>query len=150
MEEIKVLVPIERVPEFYRWFADWRDGVTPEVPTQPAASAAPSTSGTEPAQELSAAVEWWRSLRPSERAVWGIWIDAAPRMVTADTIVKELNLKGARDIPGILSWSGRKGYKAGFKVVWRFRTDPLSGEPIYGIEDVEYAELLRRAREEAS
>jgi|GEM_PF-4424166 hypothetical protein len=143
MEEIKVLVPEDRVSEFYRWFADWSDGVLERKATQ-----APDGAGVERGQ-LTAATEFWRSLRPKERAVWNLWINASPRMLRADEIVRELGLNGPRDIPGTLSWSTRKASKVGFHASWRFRTDPVTEEPIYGIEDVEYAKLLGRARDAA-
>jgi hypothetical protein len=146
MEEIRVSVPTERVTDFYRWFADWRDGA--QSPSLSGTSKSDPTGGATPAaQTLSAAIDWWNSLKSSERGIWGLWIDAAPSMISADTIVHELGLKGGRDIPGILSWSGRKGYKVGFTVAWRFRNDPETGEPLYGIEDAAYAALLREARD---
>ena len=70
-------------------------------------------------------------------------------MVAAEKIVAGLDLKSARDIPGVLSWSTRKGQRVGFRVDWRFRTDPVSGQPIYGIEDSAYAGLLQEARARA-
>lgn len=146
MIEIRVQVPSHRETEFYRWFADWRDGVTVG---EPAAATSEDASQAKPRDELDAAVSWWRTLTAKERALWGIWLAAAPSMVTAEDIVAGLGLKGARDIPGVLSWSGRKGRRVGFKVDWRFRTDPVSGQPIYGIEDASYAELVRQARDSA-
>ena len=77
-----------------------------------------------------------------------VLVDSAMKLLPASQIVDKLGLKGPRDIPGILSWVVRKGNKVGFSpVVWRFRTDPLTNEPHYGIEDLEYADLLKRARE---
>lgn len=143
MEEIKVLVPEERVSEFYRWFADWSDGALTRPVGGPAALV--EAAGGEP-ERLEAAVRFWQSLRPLERSIWGLWIDNAPRMLTAEEIVSELGLKGPRDIPGALSWSTRKGARAGFRATWRFRTDPITEGPIYGIEDEAYAQLLARAR----
>jgi len=158
-QDITVPVPADRVTEFYRWFADWREGTLPTVPTtglqeSPAPVVGPEVSVDADAR-FAAAVKWWRSLRPNERGIWGLWIEAAPKLLTADEIVKALGLKGPRDIPGSLSWSDRKGQKVGFKVNWHFEYDPATGAPLYGLRDVEelsadeYADLLRRARAEA-
>lgn len=160
VQNLTVPVPADRVTEFYRWFADWRDGVigTPPGPGrgEPALgdSVAAVTSG-ETEITLEAAVRWWRSLRPNERGIWGLWVEAAPKPLSADEIVEALGLKGPRDIPGSLSWSARKGKKAGFTVNWWFDYDPASGAPLYGLREVggltaiEYADLIRRARVEA-
>jgi hypothetical protein len=136
--DITVPVPADRVPEFYRWFADWVDGKVVDA-------SSPSAEATDE-PDLSAAVRWWNLLKPRERRIFSLWIDAAPRMLTATEIIKELDLTGPREIAGILSWPGRKGKKAGFGVHWSFRYDAITEEPIYGIEDSEYAELLGRAR----
>lgn len=140
MVEVRVHVPVDRETEFYRWFADWRDG---------AASA--GDIGNEGATEatLQPAISWWRLLTPKESAIWSMWIDAAPSMVTADRIVHELDLKSSREIPGALAWSSRKGKRVGFTVDWRFRKE-ATGEAVYGIEDSAYAEMLATAREHAS
>ena len=101
------------------------------------------------------AVEWWRLLKPNERGIWGMWIDAAPNSLSAGEIVSALGLNGPRDIPGSLSWSNRKGKRVGFNVGWYFGYDPRTGDPRYGLCDVDdlsaadYADLLRRARAEA-
>lgn len=154
LHEVKVLVPAERVSDFYRWFADWQGGSLP-TGSSTTGSASSAAALAEEDARLTAASTWWRSLVPKERAVWGLWIDAAPKLLTADEIVSALGLNGHREIPGILSWSGRKGEKAGFQVEWAFERDAETGASRYGlrsVEDlsaVEYADLLRRAREAA-
>lgn len=140
--DITVPVPQDRVPEFYRWFADWVDG--PNL--HETSSAVPHS---DPSNVEDAAIRWWASLGARERQIFSLWIDAAPRMLTAEEIIEAMNLNGARDIPGILSWPTRKGAKVGFRATWRFRRDPLTDSPLYGIEDVTYADLLRRARSAA-
>ncbi len=154
LQEVKVLVPTDRVTEFYRWFADWRDGLPPASPTgHPAAEQTAANEVAGSAEErLAAAVKWWRSLKSSERGVWGLWIDAAPRLLTAEQIVTQLGLNGPGDIRGILSWVTRKGDKVGFKVNWHFEPGSATDSPMYGLRDVdgltatEYADLLRRAK----
>jgi hypothetical protein len=136
--DVTVPVPSDRVPEFYRWFADWVD--------RGAAGPAPSPAEAIPQQNLDAAVRWWKTLKPRERNIFSLWIEAAPRMLSATEIIQQLGLKGPREIAGILSWPGRKGVKAGFAVRWSFRYDPTTEEPMYGIEDPDYAELIERAR----
>ena len=146
---LTVPVPTDRVAEFYRWFADWVDGssvrMLPEADTRNAAESA-SSGDRAGKPELDAATRWWKLLKPREREVFSLWISATPNMLTAAEIVEKLGLNGPRDIPGILSWPGRKGKKVGFDVRWSFRYDPVTEEPIYGLEDVEYAEIIGRAR----
>jgi hypothetical protein len=159
IQEITVPVPADRVAEFYRWFADWHEGTLPAVPTAglrgATAPVVETVVSVDADARFAAAVKWWRSLRPNERGIWGLWIEAAPKLLAADEIVKALRLNGPRDIPGSVSWSDRKGQKVGFKVSWRFDYDPATGAPVYGLRDVddlsavEYADLLRRARAEA-
>lgn len=143
MVEVRVNVPMARETEFYRWFADWRDGrlneLWPASPTNGGTSASPKA-------ELTYAVAWWNLLRRNERDLWTLWIDSAPRLLKAKEIVEALELSGPREIPGILSWVGRKGKKVGFKVTWRFTSDPDDGSPTYGIDDPDYAALLKEAR----
>lgn len=136
MIEVRVHVPVERETEFYRFFAAWRDAA-PEI-----------RGGDAPRIEasLEPAIAWWKSLTAKESAIWSMWVDASPGMVTADAIVQALELKGPREIPGALAWSSRKGARVGFPVDWRFRNDSSTGDPIYGLEDAEYAALIGRAR----
>ncbi|ROP75843.1 hypothetical protein EDF18_2473 [Frigoribacterium sp. PhB107] len=145
MEEVKVLVSPDRLTDFYRWFADWSDGRLSERGASGPGQGEVSQDSEK--DVFLAAVEFWKLLRPKEREIWNMWIVAAPRMVAADEIVSELSLANAREIPGALSWSSRKGRKVGFVASWRFRSDPQTGRPVYGIEDVTYAEVLGRARD---
>lgn len=145
MIEVRVQVPSDRETDFYRWFADWRDGtIVSTFSSDPTMEETPEMA---PGDELEPIVAWWKTLTAKERAIWGMWLNAAPGMVSADEIVAGLGLKSARDIPGVLSWSGRKGRRVGFRAHWEFRIDPVSGQPIYGIENEEYARQLRQARE---
>lgn len=136
---ITVPVPTDRVPEFYRWFADWVD-----LPNRAVASRQPATEAID---QRTAANRWWSSLTTRERQVFGLWIDSAPTLLSAEQIVNAMDLKSPRDIPGILSWATRKGKKVGFKVTWRFQRDPQTGAALYGIDDTDYATLLGRARD---
>lgn len=144
MVEVRVNVPLSRETEFYRWFADWRDGKLTEAHLP---QAEPGTDTAALVDDVSAAEAWWKLLRRREREIWSLWIDAAPRLLKAEEIVESLGLSGPREIPGILSWVGRKGKKVGFNVKWRFTSDPIDGAPSYGIDDAGYAELLRNARQ---
>lgn len=140
--DITIPVPSERVPEFYRWFADWV-----ENPNRELTSTLNQTVNEAPTGD--AATRWWKSLKVRERQIFGLWIDAAPKLMSAEQIVEAMGLNGPRDIPGILSWPTRKGDKVGFKVRWNFQRDPVTGAPLYGIEDVAYAERLGAARDMA-
>lgn len=146
---LTVPVPTDRVAEFYRSFADWIDGsvgLTQGAAEAQAAADQASAGAHSAKRDLDAAIQWWKLLKPREREVFSLWIAAAPNMLTATEIVETLGLNGPRDIPGILSWPGRKGRKVGFDVHWSFRYDPVTEEPIYGLEDLAFAEVIGRAR----
>ena len=57
-----------------------------------------------------------------------------------------------RSIPGVLSWSARKGESTGFDVKWTASWDPQSRSTRYGLTSVgrlspeEYAAVLVEAR----
>lgn len=133
--DVVVKVPTDRVTEFYHWFAEWYEAGEKS-------EASPQTDE----ESLKSATRWWALLKPRERELFSLWIDEAPRMHSAASIIDRLGLDGPREIPGILSWPGRKGKKVDFPVSWSFRYDPVTSEAIYGIEDPEYADLIRRAR----
>ena len=80
MIEIRVHVPAERETEFYRWFADWRDGAAQHR----SRGATTETNEQIPEDTLPSAVAWWKTLTVKERAVWSLWLDAAPSMVPAE------------------------------------------------------------------
>lgn len=144
--EVTVPVPSDHVAEFYQQFGAWLQTLQAQE-NRPSADTEALTSTTPPAeQSLEAATQWWNLLKLRERQLFGLWIDEAPRLLTADSIVTKLALSSPREIPGVLAWPSRKGKKVGFDVRWSFRHDPTSGDPIYGIEDSEYANLIREAR----
>ena len=143
--DVTVPVPSEKVADFYRWFADWVEEI-PCSENRMSANGAVAVETLLSDQDLDAATRWWRLLKPRERQVFSLWIDASPDVVSATDMVTQLVLNGPRDIPGILSWPRRKGTKVGFSVKWSFRHDAISEEPVYGIEDPAFADLLRRAR----
>ncbi|QNE35868.1 hypothetical protein [Leifsonia shinshuensis] len=140
--DITVPVPSDRIPEFYRVFADWIEGGAH-------AFADESQSTTRQQVEQNPAQRWWLSLNANERAFFGVMIDTSPRMVTGEEVAQRMGLESESRIGPVLSWSRRKGEKAGLAVWWEFRQDPITGVPMYGIEDTDFAEKIRKAREAA-
>lgn len=135
--EVKVQVPSDKVADFHRVYADWFEKAT-------------KPSFASEGDRKAAAQRWWTSLTSKERAMFGLWIDNAGRTLAADQIVEKLRLGGPRDIPGILAWPSRKADKAGFTgLSWTFRIDQMTGQPEYGIEDLDLAALLVEVRNQA-
>jgi hypothetical protein len=140
--DVTVPVPSDRIADFYRLFADWIEGSAPPA----ARSADPITPQS---GEHDPAKRWWLSLNSNERAFFGVMIDASPRMVTGEEVAQHMGLDSESRIGPVLSWSRRKGDKVGLHVWWEFRQDPVMGVPMYGIEDTDFAEKIRAAREAA-
>ncbi|WP_167050999.1 hypothetical protein [Salinibacterium sp. ZJ77] len=162
MQEITVPVPVERVSEFYRWFADWSDGARGRVSivgAQERATSCEASVNDESDDFVEAASRWWRLLNPSERVIWNMWIDAAPGLVSASEIVERLNLRDADSIRGKINRFAGKGGASGFPVGWQSHViDPTTGDRMYGLRDMnlkdhdpglsveEYADVLKQAR----
>lgn len=162
VQEITVPVPVERVSEFYRWFADWSDGAQSRVSMVGApggATLSDASANDESDDFVEAAARWWRLLNPSERVIWSMWIDAAPGLVSASEIVARLNLRDADSIRGKINRFAGKGEASGFPVGWQSQViDPTTGDRMYGLRDMnlkdhdpglsahEYAAVLKQAR----
>lgn len=159
---VNVTAQIPRGSEaaFQKIAAAWREALVQTRVAPPATAPASTSSG--PQDLLQAATEWWSSLNGNERAIWSLWIEAAPELVPASRIVSELGLKNSGSIKGVINRMVRKGAAVGFQVGWQSdKTDPLTREKLYGVRDfgtgefdydciqmtgVEYARLLRNAR----
>ncbi|MGB3731092.1 hypothetical protein [Microbacterium sp.] len=162
VQQITVPVPAERVSEFYRWFADWCEGAEGQVSIAAVRETTTSNEGSvidENDDLVQAGARWWRLLTLSERAIWNMWIDAAPGLVPDSEIVKQLNLRDAGSIRGKINRLAGKGSAAGFPVGWQSHViDPMTGSRMYGLRDMdqkdhdpglaasEYAAILRKAR----
>lgn len=162
MQEVTVPVPVERVSDFYRWFADWSDGAHDRGSLAGAQEKGTSygvSVNAESGDFVGAASRWWRLLNPSERVIWNMWIDAAPGLVSASEIVERLNLRDADSIRGKINRFAGKGGASGFPVGWQSHViDPRTGDRMYGLRDMnlkehdpglsveEYADVLKQAR----
>jgi Family of unknown function (DUF6416) len=116
-KQITVAVPEERVPEFYRWFANFlaaapgappwggRRGPGPRHFAEPAAWS--------PADGEHAA--WlYGKLAPPARALFDLLIDAPGERHAGNEIAARLGLeKGAHGVAGVLAWPGRYARRLG-------------------------------------
>lgn len=144
LEQVTVPVPSDRLSDFYRWFAEWIEGTDSALSAAAPATVQPA-SAHDRATDTHAAAAWWRMLKPAQRALWTLWIEASPGLVSAPDIMESLGLNSPSVIPGLLSWAKRNGEKVGFTATWHFRYDH-DGTPLYGIDDLAYATVLREAR----
>ncbi|WP_308467929.1 hypothetical protein [Rathayibacter soli] len=164
--QVTVPVPVDRVSNFYRWFADWREGGA-EAPQVREITVAEASTGPFPHTYASdhlvaKAVDWWGRLNQDERNVWRLWINASPELVSDQEMVEKVGLKNTGSIRGKINRVEGKGRLAGFPVGWQSdRVDPISGHRMYGLRDMniydydpkpgitkeEYAAILRKMLE---
>lgn len=155
---IAVKIPAGTEGAFKKLVAAWVEGIIGSRDADSPA-AAPLTDTDD---LLPRAVDFWRSLSGTERAIFGLWVDIAPNLVAADKMAEQLSLKSTNSIRGHIRRFAEKATEAGFQAGWQsHERDALSGQPLYGLRDfgtgefgydrlslgaTEYASLLARAR----
>lgn len=107
MQEIRVLVPEERVADFYKWFGGWLD--TPER-YEPGAAAPDHDrvdwSNTPEDKEL--AEKLWAKLSGRAKALFGHLIDQPDARFSGKELAATLDIPNGRyGVAGILAWPGR-------------------------------------------
>ncbi len=148
-KQVTVLVPEERVPEFYAWFAAFLAAEPGAAPRSPGGRGSRRGEGSAWSAEDSDEAAWlYRQLAPPARALFDLLSDAPDQHFAGSEIADWLGLeKGAHGVAGILAWPGRYSRKLG-------RALPLATE---GREDggTDYymepavAKLFAEARERA-
>lgn len=114
MQEIKVLVPEDRVPDFYKWFGSWLDddGHQGVVGTQSPGTERLHWAATSEETELAA--ELWAKLSSKARALFGHLIDRPGVKFNGEELAAALEIPNGRyGIAGVLAWPGRYCLKMG-------------------------------------
>src|SRR6201995_1026124 len=111
-KQIKVGVPAERVPEFYKWFADF---LTADPGTAPSgkrgghghrAHRRRSDASAWSADDADQAAWLYRKLAPPARELFDLLLDAPGERFAGETIARRLGLeKGAHGVAGIIAWA---------------------------------------------
>jgi hypothetical protein len=105
MQEIKVLVPEDRVPDFYKWFGAWLDG-SEQQGTISTADIEKSHWANPEDRELAA--ELWAKLSENAQALFGYLMDRPGEAFTGDDLAAALAIPNGRyGVAGVLAWPGR-------------------------------------------
>ena len=117
-QEVTVPVPIDRVPEFYRWFGSWLLGVTEKPAPESVVDHQPWTSDdTEKALEVS------NKLSVTARKIVDLLIDHPGARLHWNEIAERLEIeKGKYGIAGALAWPGRHSYAVNREMPVRFES----------------------------
>jgi hypothetical protein len=108
MQEIKVLVPETRVPDFYKWFGAWLDGTEQQGPVDTGKSHWSSPDDTELAAQL------WEKLSGNAKALFGYLMDRPDERFTGDELADTLGIPNGRyGVAGVLAWPGRYCFPIG-------------------------------------
>jgi Family of unknown function (DUF6416) len=114
-KQVTVLVPEERVPEFYAWFAAFLAAEPGRPPRSPGGRGSRrGESSPWSAEDADQAAWLYRQLAPPARALFDLLSDAPGQHFAGDEIASWLGLeKGAHGVAGILAWPGRYCRKLG-------------------------------------
>ncbi|MDX6287614.1 MAG: hypothetical protein QOG53_3099 [Frankiales bacterium] len=146
MVEVKVLVPGERVPDFYEMFGRWLAGTADEAPssTKPV-----QWSNTEDDLALAKAV--WEKLSDRARALFSKLMDApADQKFNGEQLAHELHIpNGKYGVAGVLAWPKRHSAAVGRWLPVTYKDGPV-GEPARYWMEADVAAVFRKARESKS
>jgi len=115
-----VLLPEERVTEFYGAFAQWLDGA-PSLGDHPASASAELRHWTGSEEDLEAAGAIWKKLTPKAKALFARLIRTPDQPHTAAELAAALDIPhGFYGVAGVLAWPGRYAAAEGyhFPVQW--------------------------------
>jgi hypothetical protein len=134
-----VLVPTERVIEFYGMLGPWLAGST-------AGESAGSELEPWSDNDLVLAVTVWGKLSPAARQLFSVLMESPEEPVSSEELAEHLHLPNAYGVAGVLAWPGRHSYKVGreFPIIWEQGTDDESAR-YWMTSDV--AALFRQARD---
>jgi len=138
MQEVTVLVPEERMAEFYEMFGRWLAG-TDVVATSPLRSG-PWTDSDGP---LARSV--WEKLSDRAQALFGALIDQPETKFSGERLASDLNIpNGKYGVAGVLAWPGRHCAAVGRTLPLKYE-DGDAGANYWMSSEV--ADLFRQARD---
>lgn len=144
MQEVKVLVPEERVAEFYQWFGEWL-----ENPDRARGVAEVRELELEKWQnspeDIEVARKVWGLFSPRARKLFDFLMDSAGDRFPADFLAEKIGLTtGAYGVSGVLGGAGKRCYSVGKSWMWEWEIDEEKGS-MYAVEP-EIAEIFAAAR----
>ena len=113
-QEVKVLVPVERVAEFYEMFGRWLAGRADEDATGVDLEAWSD-------DDLALAETVWGKMTNRARSLFSALIDHPEKRVSGTQLAEQLDISnGMYGVAGLLAWPGRYCYRLGrkFPVKW--------------------------------
>jgi hypothetical protein len=150
-----VLVPNDRIEEFYEFFADWLRG----EPMVPANAPAGPTSSTELDHwegleddaddphyqgEIEAARRIWVKLSPRAKSMFQILANEPGRRFTAEELVARVGIpNGIYGVAGALAWPARHAQAVGYQLPILFEAGEAGQGASYWMPD-EAAHSFRR------
>jgi hypothetical protein len=140
LQEIKVLVPTERIAQFYAMVARWLEGPADEETV---------VSGRKPwsDDDLPLAEEVWGRMNQWSRELFAVFMDSPGQRVSGEQLAEDLHYKnGKYGIVGVMGWPGRYCRAVGraFPVQWEEGPAGKSGN--YWMTP-KVAALFRKARD---
>jgi hypothetical protein len=150
MQEIKVLVPGERVAEFYQFFGSWLAGDAAAAASGPASQGG-GGQGTEVApwgqteEDAALAKIVWDKLSSRGKAMFGLLMESPGEQFSGEWIAEKLDIpNGKYGVAGVLAWPGRHCIAVGRELPVRYRDGEVGGSANYWMTH-EVAELFMRA-----
>lgn len=143
MQEIQVLVPDERVAEFYEMFGRWLAGA--DSTDAPGGGILSGWRDTE--DDLALAKVVWGKLSDRAVAMFSVLIDSPEREFTGEQLASDLDIpNGKYGIAGVLAWPGRHCKAVGRHLpIGMVEGDPTTGAKYSMATDV--AALFSKARD---
>jgi hypothetical protein len=143
MQEVKVLVPEDRVPEFYEMFGRWLAGV--ETAGE---SAGPVTEWRDTEDDLALAKVLWGKLSDRAQAMFGVLMAEPDRKFSGEWLASELEIpNGKYGVAGVLAWPGRHCKALGRQMPIRQEEGDVGDSANYWMTP-EIAALFRKARDD--
>ena len=118
MKEVAVMVPEDRVPEFYERHGRWLASLEGEQPSPslPQGRRIPWTQG-----DTAAAKHVWMGSPARCREVLAVIVERGEER--ADYLIERLGLRDGQELGGLLAWPGRLASQAGRKKPVRRRRE---------------------------
>ena len=156
MVNVPVIVPEERLSDFYAMYAAWLDGsIRVEGGYLERSQSSPEGSGVVSGSDLphwtaadgELARQIWSKLSQSAKRLVSILVDSPNERVGGDELAERAGIpNGRQGVAGALGWPGRYCYAVDRRWFWSWE-DSDSGSVYWLSPDV--AELFRAARAES-
>jgi hypothetical protein len=139
MQEAKVWVPDERLPDFYTMVGQWLTGS--------ASTSADVAPWADTEEDLVRARIVWEKLSPRGQALFGVLMDAPGERFGGLQLATDLDIpNGMYGVAGVLAWPGRHSAAVGRVIPVDYEDGP-PGEGAYYWMEPPVAALFRKARD---